>query len=112
MSDEKYSFTFNFNAPVGQNIAHVDHLEAHFDKDMSMQVVGNLAASTTHEAHTTPFENDYVAVVEWLEEEKRRGTDWYKLNNNNRTAMCRQLSQQFGWTVDQNSLGKAQKRTN
>ena len=33
------NFTFNFNAPVGQNIAHVDHLEAHFDKDMTMQVV-------------------------------------------------------------------------
>ena len=33
------NFTFNFNAPVGQNIAHVDHLAAHFDKDMTMQVV-------------------------------------------------------------------------
>ena len=34
-----YHFTFNFHAPVGQNIAHVDRLETHFDKDMSMQVV-------------------------------------------------------------------------
>ena len=33
------NFTFNFNAPVGQNIAHVDTLEAHFDKDMTMQVI-------------------------------------------------------------------------
>ena len=33
------NFTFNFNAPVGQNIAHVAKLEAHFDKDMTMQVV-------------------------------------------------------------------------
>ena len=33
------NFTFNFNAPVGQNIAHVDKLEAHFDKEMTMQVV-------------------------------------------------------------------------
>ena len=40
MNKEKHiSFTFNFNAPVGQNIAHVDKIEAHFDKDMSMQVV-------------------------------------------------------------------------
>ena len=40
MSNEKtINFTFNFNAPVGQNIAHVDKLEAHFDKDMNMQVV-------------------------------------------------------------------------
>ena len=33
------NFTFNFNAPVGQNIAHVDKLEAHFDKETTMQVV-------------------------------------------------------------------------
>lgn len=37
------NFTFNFNAPVGQNIAHVDTLEAHFDKDMTMQVVDTAA---------------------------------------------------------------------
>ena len=30
--------TLNFNAPVGQQIAHVDRIEAHFDKDMGMQV--------------------------------------------------------------------------
>ena len=39
------NFTFNFNAPVGQNIAHVDKLEAHFDKDMTMQVVDTKEAS-------------------------------------------------------------------
>ena len=37
------NFTFNFNAPVGQNIAHVDTLEAHFDKEMTMQVVDTAA---------------------------------------------------------------------
>jgi hypothetical protein len=30
------NFTFNFNAPVGQDIAHVDTLER---KDMTMQVM-------------------------------------------------------------------------
>ena len=46
MSNEKtINFTFNFNAPVGQNIAHVDRLEAHFDKDMTMQVVDTKGAS-------------------------------------------------------------------
>ena len=39
------NFTFNFNAPVGQNIAHVDKLEAHFDKEMTMQVVDTKEAS-------------------------------------------------------------------
>lgn len=31
--------TMNFNAPIGQQIAHVDRIEAHFDKDMGMQIV-------------------------------------------------------------------------
>lgn len=37
------NFTFNFHGSVGQSIAHVDKLEAHFDKDMSMQVVDTAA---------------------------------------------------------------------
>ena len=32
-------FTFNFHGPVGQQISHVEKLETHFDKDMSMQVI-------------------------------------------------------------------------
>lgn len=40
MKDDKgNTYEFNFFAPVGQNIAHVDKLEAHFDKDMKMQMV-------------------------------------------------------------------------
>lgn len=31
--------TLNFNAPIGQQIAHVDKIEAHFDKDIGMHVV-------------------------------------------------------------------------
>lgn len=39
--------TFNFNAPIGQHIAHVDKIEAHFDKDMGMQiaVAGDVSAA-------------------------------------------------------------------
>lgn len=44
MSNEKnVNFNFNFYAPVGQNIAHADKVEVHFDKDMSMQVVDTQA---------------------------------------------------------------------
>lgn len=44
MSKERnITFNFNFNAPVGQNIAHVDKIEAHFDKDMTMQIVDTKA---------------------------------------------------------------------
>lgn len=32
--------TMNFNGPVGQQIAHVDKIEAHFDKDMKMEIAG------------------------------------------------------------------------
>lgn len=35
----KNSFTFNFNAPVGQNIANVEHMEVHMDKDGNIQVM-------------------------------------------------------------------------
>lgn len=38
--------TFNFNAPIGQQIAHVDKIEAHFDKDMGMQIAHAEAVST------------------------------------------------------------------
>lgn len=47
------NFTFNFHAPVGQNIAHVDKLEAHFDKDMTMQVV-DTATLAREEAKSSP----------------------------------------------------------
>lgn len=33
--------TMNFNGSIGQQIAHVDKIEAHFDKDMGMQVVSD-----------------------------------------------------------------------
>lgn len=104
--DEKYNFTFNFNAPVGQNIAHVDHLEAHFDKDMQMQVVDTCGKPV----HERPYENDYMQVSAWLEKEKAQGRDWYEMNNRNRSAMCRQLTEEFGWVVSENSLRKAQNR--
>lgn len=47
--------TLNFNAPVGQQIAHVDKIEAHFDKDMGMQVanVGEIDNSVISEKPVT-----------------------------------------------------------
>ena len=50
------NFTFNFNAPVGQNIAHVDTLEAHFDKDMTMQVIDG---ASPHPSPATPSPYGY-----------------------------------------------------
>ena len=53
------NFTFNFNAPVGQNIAHVDKLEAHFDKDMTMQVIDGAVENHPEVSEApSPWERD------------------------------------------------------
>jgi hypothetical protein len=73
-------------------------------------------ASTSDESRvrqsTTPYpsENDYTALVLWLEEQKIKGIDYYAAAGMNRSKMCRQLSDILGWAVDQNSLRKAQNR--
>ena len=54
-----FHFTFNFHGPIGQQIAHVDKLETHFDKDMSMQVVDT-------DAMTNPDEGDAPSLPEIL----------------------------------------------
>ena len=41
--DNKPTFIFNFHDKVGQNIANVEHMEVHFDKDMNMQVLDTRA---------------------------------------------------------------------
>lgn len=42
--------TFNFHAPIGQMIAHVDKIEAHFDKGMGMQVMNAEAVESSSSA--------------------------------------------------------------
>ena len=50
----KFHFTFNFHGPIGQQIAHVDRLETHFDKDMSMQVVDTDAMMNSDDVVEAP----------------------------------------------------------
>lgn len=38
MSKDNNTYNFNFYGNVGQNIAHVDKLETHFDKDANLQI--------------------------------------------------------------------------
>lgn len=59
---------------------------------------------------TYPRENDYAALVLWLEQQKANGTDYYAAAQFNRSKMCRQLSDILGWTVSENSLRKAQNK--
>lgn len=69
MSNEKtITFTFNFNAPVGQNIAHVDKLEAHFDKDMTMQVIDTDSVIKNNRNQENPC--SLLSCIETLMEEK------------------------------------------
>lgn len=42
---EKPNITNNFYAPIGQQISHVDKIEAHFDKNMGMQITNADGAS-------------------------------------------------------------------
>jgi hypothetical protein len=57
-----------------------------------------------------PPENDYTALVRWLEFEKLKGNDYYAEADCNRTKLCRNLLKIIGWEPDQNSLRKAQSR--
>ncbi len=52
MSDKH--FTFNFNAPVGQNIANVEKMEVHMDKDGNNQVMNAESIGTTTAKTETP----------------------------------------------------------
>lgn len=61
-------------------------------------------------AERRPRENDYAALVAWLEVEKAQGRDYYADAGMNRSRMCRDLSEILGWIVDQNSLRKAQNK--
>jgi hypothetical protein len=61
-------------------------------------------------AERRPRENDYAALVAWLEVEKAQGRDYFADAGMNRSRMCRDLSDILGWIVDQNSLRKAENR--
>lgn len=56
--------TMNFYAPVGEQIAHVDKIEAHFDKDMNMQVAnsGEVQVANSGEVKVAPAAKDRHAA--------------------------------------------------
>lgn len=55
-----------------------------------------------------PRKGKYAETVVWLEEQKKKGVDFYAAAGYNRSKMCRQLSEIFKWDVNENSLRKAQ----
>lgn len=94
MSDEKNSFTFHFHAPVGQQIAHVDKIEAHFDKDMSMQVMNpdGIASTNSPAASTpvTPFDWQLLPFIhpQWLGNDAKCHT----IYNHVKSILCQETS--------------------
>ena len=56
-----------------------------------------------------PRKGDYAGVLAWLERQKRKEhIDYYQACGQNRSKMCRKLSEIFGWEVSENSLRKAE----
>ncbi|MBR5611567.1 MAG: hypothetical protein IKW43_00335 [Bacteroidaceae bacterium] len=84
-----FHFTFNFHGPVGQQISHVEKLETHFDKDMSMQVIDTGAVMNEEEPlrnyiflerifntneHLIRLRNTIASAIDMGEETARYGT--------------------------------------
>lgn len=88
MSNEKtINFTFNFNAPVGQNIAHAEKVEVHFDKDMTMQVVDTNATidKEVNKAKPAPL----LTCIEKLMDEKDKKGKYLVSQGNHWIAIFR-----------------------
>lgn len=101
MSDEKNSFTFHFHAPVGQQIAHVDKIEAHFDKDMNMQVMNPDGTTITQSSAASsnpiaPFDWSLLPFIhpQWLGNDAKCHTIYGHIKNilgQDSSLVCSQL---------------------
>lgn len=88
MSNEKtINFTFNFNAPVGQNIAHADKVEVHFDKDMTMQVIDTDSAIKQNGNQEKP--SSLLSCIEALMDEKDEKGNYLMSQGNHWIAVFR-----------------------
>lgn len=85
------NFTFNFHASVGQNIAHVDHLECHFDKDTAVQVIGTkeMSSSATEENKHTSSSEILLSSIELLMSEKKKDGKYLFYRGNHWIAVFR-----------------------
>lgn len=88
MSNEKtINFTFNFNAPVGQNIAHADKVEVHFDKDMTMQVIDTDSVIKNNGNQEKP--SSFLSCIETLMDEKDERGNYLMSQGNHWIAIFR-----------------------
>lgn len=60
-----------------------------------------------------PKKGDYAGVLAWLARQKEKEhIDYYLASGQNRSKMCRKLSEIFGWEVDESGIRKAEERQN
>ncbi len=110
MKQEQPQIINNFN--IAGNYIAEQNIDIHDNTNCSIYATGEPTAENRQptDENRQPAEGDYQAVVAWLEREKAQGTDHYADAGYNRSKMCRNLSDLFGWIVDQNSLRKAQNK--
>lgn len=54
-----------------------------------------------------PPKDNYSAVRSWLTQQCQEGVDWLAQCRGNKAELARQLTDQFGWLVDDNALRKS-----
>ena len=129
MSDgNKFHFNIHFNAPVGNYIAHVDKLEAHFDKDMTMQVVDTDGMMNSDEGEAPSLPEILCTPEAEALHAKLRNAGWMDerwnpvgLSNAEKGTLAEYLSEKLGirshwkffswlWNVNSETLRNSKKR--
>jgi hypothetical protein len=81
-----------------------------FSEHMS-QLSQSIYAPVMSAQMTFPSEGDYNGVREYIENRKQRDEIFKNYcNNHTRKQLCARLSDEFGWTVDENSYGQNLRR--
>lgn len=81
-----------------------------FSEHMS-QLSQSIYAPVMSAQMTFPSEGDYNGVREYIENRKQRDEIFKNYcNKHTRKQLCARLSDEFGWTVDENSYGQNLRR--
>lgn len=111
MSTEKPTFVFNFHGNVGQNIANVERMEVHMDKDGQIQVMNSEQTNlhpqptdshinTSHTSSQSPLPSEDQKMFKYIspfvtDEEERKNISKTVINlvnsNFRLSAICEQL---------------------
>ncbi len=93
---------------------YVQHKEVHYE--IGNVEAGGIGFQINHGASDTeesiyPKKGDYAGVLAWLARQKEKEhIDYYQASGQNRSKMCRKLSEIFGWEVDESGIRKAEER--